>query len=79
MPELQVAYTAPVEVVVDTDTGTVTRVVIVDEQVTPALERGMFADVHDRDDYAVVEDEALADRAREIAANADWPAWEHGF
>jgi hypothetical protein len=33
MPELQVAYSVPVEVIVDTDTGKVSRVVTVDEQV----------------------------------------------
>ncbi|MCW2632976.1 MAG: hypothetical protein JWR88_1938, partial [Pseudonocardia sp.] len=34
MPEISIAYTVPVQVLVDTDTGEVTRVVVLDEQVT---------------------------------------------
>jgi hypothetical protein len=78
MPELQVAYSVPVEVIVDTDTGKVSRVVTVDEQVDIDLDAADQPLVHDRD-YNVITDADLIDKAVEIAKSEDWPAWDHGF
>jgi len=63
MIELQIAGTVPISVTVDLETGQVTEVRVIDEEVTldPAPDG-------DRD-YA---------RAVEAAEDADWPAWEFG-
>ena len=70
----QVSYTAPIEVVVDTDTGTVQRVVVIDEGIQ--LDAG--DNVHG-EGYTPLEDESARDRARHIADTAAWPAWQHGW
>jgi hypothetical protein len=70
----QVSYTAPIEVVVDTDTGAVQRVVIIDE--------GIQIDTGDNvhgEGYSPLEDPAARDRARQIAETAEWPGWQHGW
>jgi hypothetical protein len=74
MPEISIAYTVPVQVLVDTDTGDVTRVVVLDEQVTynPAGH-------HEDRDSAVPPNQDDIDGAYEIAQGAaEWPAWDFG-
>ena len=70
----QVSYTAPIEVVIDTDTGTVERVVVIDEGIQ--LDAG--DNVHG-DGYTPLADETVRARARAIAESAPWPAWQHGW
>lgn len=70
----QVAYTVPVEVVVDFESGTVERVVVIDEAIALDWETGVrtltwLEGVGPR----------RAQRARRIAERAEWPAWEHGW
>jgi hypothetical protein len=70
----QVSYIVPVEVVVDTDTGTVQRVVVIDE--------GIQLDADDNvhgEGYTPLADAAARARAREIADTAEWPGWQHGW
>lgn len=74
MPTISVAYRVPVQVVVDLDTGEVTRVVVIDESVEA-----------DRDGYTEDADTyhpaapADVDRAYALAADAMWPGWEFGW
>ena len=56
-------YTVPVVAMVDVETGEVTRVIVVDEEIRP-----------DSD----LSDPAIAEASR-IADEADWPSWEFGF
>lgn len=74
--EVQVAYTVPVEVVVDLDTGEVSRVVVIDEEV--ALDSSPRGGVNTRE-YLPVEDKKIVAQAIGIAENAMWPAWENGW
>ena len=71
---VQVAYTVPVEVIVDLQQGEVVRVVVVDEAVALDPEKGARQE-------SVLEPvpSAVAKRAIEIAEGGFWPRWEHGF
>jgi hypothetical protein len=76
MPQISVAYTVPVQVVVDTDTGEVIRVVVIDEYAHP--DRDGYCE--DRDTYAtpIAADIELAYRITE-APDIDWPRWQMGW
>ncbi len=70
-----VEYTVPVLVQVDTQTGEVTRVIQVDEEVHASGK----AFAHDSDGPGI---ELHADTAALLIRTADdgeWPAWEGGF
>jgi hypothetical protein len=71
---VQLLYRVPVALVVDT--ATVARVVVLDEEVAPEE----TADVCDHDrSRPLPADYPLAQRARTVAEDADWPAWEAGW
>jgi hypothetical protein len=71
---VQVAYTVPVEVIVDLRQGTVERAVLITEGIALDHEEGARQEsvLHPVPD-------AVAKRAIEIAEAGDWPVWEHGF
>lgn len=69
---VDVPYTAPVIVTVDTATGKVERVVVCDEEATLAR----YEQLDSPDGEPVSQDEA--EEAVEIAENQPWPAWEVG-
>lgn len=71
---VQVAYTVPVEVIVDLEKGTVERAVVINEEVTLDHKEGARKEsiLHP------VSDE-VAGRATEIAEAGNWPTWEFGF
>lgn len=71
---VQVAYTVPVEVIVDLQRGTVDRVVVVDEGVTLDPEEGAR-----QESVLHPIPTSVASRAIEIAEAEFWPTWEHGF
>lgn len=71
MTKASVTYRAPVLVEVDTATGTVTAVRVIDEKVTPDSGRPVWFPDADGSDEA-------AELAIAIAESADWPAWEIG-
>jgi hypothetical protein len=74
---VQVAYTVPVEVVVDPRRGTVDRVVVVDEEVELDRREGAR-----KETWLTPVPSAVAERAIEIAERAEvpgWPRWEFGF
>ena len=74
---VQVAYTVPVEVIVDLKKEKVDRVIVVDEMV--GLDHG--EGVRRETTLSAVPKE-LAERAVEIAEGAEfpgWPAWDFGF
>jgi hypothetical protein len=79
---LRVSFTVPVEVIVDTHTGEVERVVVVDDALGPVREADGTPQMHklapDQDPQPVTEP-ALRQRAQEILADAFWPAWEFGW
>lgn len=83
MPLVQVAYNIPVEVIVNTETGRVERVVEIDEEVKLSEP----VEVHLAKDFTLVEDPELIALALEIAAGEEphasategWPAWDRGF
>ena len=72
--EVQVAYSVPVEVVVDLDTGEVRRVVVIDEEI--ALDRQIGVNTRE---YMPVKDKKVVAQAIGIAENSEWPAWENGW
>lgn len=65
--EIDITYRVPVSVIVDIETGEVTRVRVMDESIE---EWATYA-------ASPGERDAMT-RAYEIAAEADWPAWEIG-
>jgi len=71
---VQVAYTVPLEVIVDPTDGTVDRVVVIDEAIALDPEQGAREESFLRPIPGQV-----AKRAIEIAESAKWPRWEHGF
>lgn len=74
MPEYQVWYTVPVAVHVDTDTGEVLRVVVIDEQVT--LDDHVVVTLPD---YSGPAPEDAAYAAIDVAEGRPWTAWEFGY
>ena len=79
--EVQVWYEVPVAVHVDTETGEVTRVVVIDEEIHPEPQR--VPHVGDCDvtlaDFSGPAPEDVAKRAREIAESQEWTVWENGY
>ena len=78
--EVQVAFTCPVEVVVNLRTGTVEQVVAIDEGVVLDEVNGE-PNVNTRTGYQGVENADVVRRAVELADGPDveWPAWQHGW
>lgn len=75
---VQVPYLAPVEVVVDTHTATVDRVVVIDESVSPDHRYGYRC--HDCAAVLAVGCPTMpAARAIAAADDIEWPRWEHGW
>lgn len=79
--ELQVWYSVPVAAHVDTETGEVTRVVVIDEEIrlgNPDTKHPAWnVTLPDYSGPAPTGvDETLAIR---IAETADWPVWENGY
>ena len=71
---VQVAYTVPVEVIVDMQEGRVVRAVVIHEGMALDEEEGA------REESTLHPiPSAVAKRATEIAEDGDWPVWEHGF
>lgn len=68
MATVDVLYTCPVVVEVDTDTGEIVRVNVDDENVR--LDPAQIEAAKDNEAERV---------ATEIAEEATWPAWEFGF
>lgn len=81
MTEVQVAFLVPVEVLVDLESKTVTKVVAVDEAITMPVDDELLPEVHDRETFELVNDPEIRRKAGEIATAADteWPAWDHGW
>lgn len=71
---VQVAYTVPVEAIVDLRVGRVDRVVVVDEEIELDPEEGARQET-----ILHPVPSAVAKRATEIAEAENWPVWEHGF
>lgn len=79
-PEVQVAFTVPVEAVVDLATGEVTRVVEIGEGIAMVQESDGLPEVHIHEGFVPVTNPRVRERAGEIADDGpDWPAWEHGW
>jgi len=75
MEQVIVTYTAEISVVVDTDSGTVVRVVQDVDVVVPA-----DADVTWKEGGHVEPVPAdVQEAARTIAETTDWPAWDRGW
>lgn len=78
MSTLSISYTVPVQVIVNLETGRVTRVVVLDELVEPdESSKGGFYEVVD--DQNRVPRQAEIDKAYRLAEDADWPAWDFGW
>jgi hypothetical protein len=71
---VQIAYTVPVEVIVDLQEGRVDRVVVIGEGVALDEEEGAR-----QESVLHPVPNAVAKRAIEVAEAGDWPVWEHGF
>ncbi len=72
--EVQVWYDVPVACHVDTETGQVTRVVVVDELIALDPRNGVTLR-----DFSGPAPSELHGPAVEAAETRDWPAWEHGY
>lgn len=70
---IHIDYAVPVTVVIDTDTGTVERVVVEDEMV------GLVVPHTGADDTGAEVPEDLLRQAADIAEANHWPAWEVGW
>jgi hypothetical protein len=71
---VQVAYTVPVEAIVDLREGRVDRAVIIHEGIALDREEGAR-----QESTLHPIPSAVAKQATKIAEAGDWPAWEHGF
>ena len=71
---VQVAYTVPVEVIVDLQEGRVARVVVINEGIELDHEEGAR-----QESVLHPIPSAVAKRATVIAEAGNWPAWEHDF
>lgn len=71
---VQVAYTVPVEVIVNLEKGTVDRVVVVPEGIALEPEEGA------REESVLLPvPSAVARKAIAIAEGGKWPVWDHDF
>jgi len=71
---VQVAYTVPVEAIVDLQKGKVDRIVVINEAVAVDHEEGARQESTLHPIPC-----SVAKRATEISEAGDWPVWEHGF
>ncbi|HWC48508.1 MAG TPA: hypothetical protein VG448_06480 [Solirubrobacterales bacterium] len=69
-----VAYTVPIEVIVDLQEGKVGRTVVIHEAIALDQEEGARQETNLHPIPSPV-----ARRAIEIAEAGDWPVWEHGY
>ena len=69
-----VAYTVPIEVIVDVREGAVARAVAVHEGIALDDEEGARQETNLHPIPS-----AVARRAIEIAEAGNWPVWEHGY
>jgi hypothetical protein len=74
VPHISIAYTAPVQVVVDLDTRRVTRVVVIDEDVAP--DRNGYRENHDTGEHCALEQAAAV---YAVAETSPWPGWDVGW
>jgi hypothetical protein len=73
------SYNVEVLAVVDTETDTIERVRVMDEQIEPNLNDEGFHVAYAENGGAVPNEHlAEAQRAREIADGAAWPGWSFG-
>lgn len=77
MTEISIGYTVPVQVIVDVDAKTVTRVVVIDEGTAP--DPFGYTEVHGDVTRLPTPTEIRA--AQEIAADpeVEWPVWDMGW
>jgi hypothetical protein len=74
VPCISIAYTVSVQVLVDLDRQRVTRVVVIDEDVTP--DRNGYRENHDTGAHCTLEQAAAA---YAIAETSPWPSWDIGW
>jgi hypothetical protein len=74
VPRISIAYTAPVQVIVDLDSKRVTRVVVIDEDVTP--DRNGYRENHDTGEHCTLEQAAAA---YALAETSPRPGWQFGW
>lgn len=74
-----VEYSAPVEVQVDTETGEVKRVVVLDELAEPKMDSAHGGYVVEEQGAIPIADNQIRKTAVKIAATGQWPAWEFGW
>lgn len=67
---VNICYTVPVYVTIDTDEETVTKVLQDNSDLKPWTK-----EVYDENDVAIL-DREIADKAWAIAENTEWPAWD---
>lgn len=72
---VQVAYTVPVEVVVDLEAGAVERIVVIDE----CIEYDPGEGVRLATTLEPVEDADVIEVARNLAETGVWPSWDFGW
>jgi hypothetical protein len=73
-PCISIAYTVPVQVIVDLDRGRVTRVVVIDEDVT--ADRNGYRENRATGEHCTLEQVAAA---YAIAETSQWPSWDIGW
>jgi hypothetical protein len=73
---ISISYTVPVQVIVDTTTSTVRRVVVIDEAISQ-YRSGHHAD-HDAN-TSLAADAAQVTGAYVIAEAEEWPSWDIGW
>jgi hypothetical protein len=81
---VQIAYRAPVIAVVDTASGTVSRVVVIDEAASLDPDEHAIQPWDNAREVNALDDDrkaAIIKRAEEIAEDSDasWPAWQVGW
>lgn len=74
MATVQVEYVLNVYAFVDTETGEVTKVVEDNDNIQPTGE--VLREDGTNPTLMTLEERRDRDKAREIANNAEWPAWE---
>jgi len=83
MMEVHVNYHVPVVAVVDTDTGEVTQVVVIDEAIELDAGRPVTAERTVRPGVGLLRFKdvvgAARDRAIEAAESGAWPGWQFGW
>ena len=77
--EVQVAFMVPVEVVVNLESRTVTKVIVAADAVTMPVDLEDLPEVHEYGTFEEVTDPDVRKKAGEIADHPDveWPAWNY--